>query len=222
MLPGPQPDLVGLDESKEIRRGRDAFLSERTAPGHAHDDFLPAPFLHGDAADREVVEELIGQQDGMRERLGEFRRVRVAGEPCGGEVRVPLAGGLAALDEVEPQRGTEFFPLLGTEDGACEVAPPRPELDDVEGPFPEAEPFLVDEASDTGPKEGRHLDARKEVSVATRAVRAARIVAALGIVEHEVHELVEPERPVAPGGLEELSPHARLDLGHARRTIVGA
>ena len=183
----------------------DEHLDEGVA-GEVHPHVGPAIGGALDEVDREVVEQLVGQHRG-RAVGPDFGRGGQIGSALDGRqgpvVQGPLGGG--SLHEDVPQRSGAGGP--GGEDRTGPRAGAGTHLDDRQ-PLRLAErpPPRVEGAGHDDAEERADLGAGEEVAAAPGPA-ARGVEAGVGLVEGEVHDLGERQRPPLGDG----RPHRRLD-----------
>ena len=129
----------------------------------------------------------VGDDGGPEDLAG-----RLHPQPSALDVAQPLG----ALDEHVPERGRTSG--LGVEDLTGEGAGTRARLDDDVGVgLAHVPPPVVESACQYGSEQGSHLGAGQEVTAPTGATARA-VEPVLRVIEREVDDLVERDRPEAP------------------------
>src|SRR5439155_8685427 len=114
--------------------------------------------------------------------------------------------GRTGVDEMKTNSGVEIGICRASriEDVARQLAVRRARLDEIETPVAlEALPHFLELSREHGAERGPDVDAGEEIAVAAGAPRGARIVAVLGMIERDRHELGHREWTAFPDSLDE-------------------
>ena len=193
--------LVG-EPGGEVGRRRLGLDVDEGAVARPDEDLAQAAVADHDAVDRERVEDLVGEDEAGRPapRCG---RVGMSASPWPAASRRAAMASMPArldLDRVVAQARREVRVLGGqaVEDRERERAGPGAVLAEDERLRPtEPVPGVRDRPGEGGPEDRVGLGGGQEVAVPTRAGGLGPVVAAIGVVQREVHEPREGDRPVA-------------------------
>ena len=221
-VPSPGVVLDAADGLRERRGARGEDEAEGAVRVHAHQALVPAPRPADELADRQGVQELVGDQQ-QRPVARQARRLVVPlHRQPGQERRLPLAQGRAGLDQMDAHGGGErgHHPRRPQRVGHQRAAP-GPELDHGHpaGP-PEIEPVLHQRQADQLAEQLADLRRGDEVAGGAQRI-AARIVARHWMGQGQRHVAGDRDRAVvedqpAQAVLERAHPMPRPAAGRAR------